>query len=104
MNKVSITGTANASVSRTPDLAPICQENIRKAVSELHALPNIFARIVQDAVDQDLPTATLVVGLCPDRSDVLPNQYVAQIHLVVYRMPDDKKLGENFALPGQPID
>lgn len=92
-----------AQVVKTPLMADKCTENIRKAVAELSAMPNVFAKIVQDANEQNLPSATLVIGMCNDTVGVLPGQYVAQIHLVVHRMPDDKELNDNIPLPGQPI-
>ena len=70
-------------------------------VPKLDSLPNIFVRIATDAAEQNLPTATLVIGMCEDTVGVLPRQYVAELHLVVYRMPDDKDPNENIPVHWQ---
>jgi len=88
-----------AMVVRTPKLTRKCTLNLRelaKPGGKLQQLPSMFEAIANDAAEQNLPTATLVVGMYgDDTSGVLPGQYVAQLHLVVHRMPDDKEFAEN---------
>lgn len=90
-----------AQVTRTPVIAPKCNENLHKILGpngKINHLPNMFLAMAQDAAAQDppLPSATLAIGMYgDDTAGVLPGQYVAELHLVIHRMPDDKKVTEN---------
>lgn len=93
-----------AQVCRTPLIAPKCNENLHKILrpgGKINHLPNMFLAMAQDAAEKDLPSATLAVGLYDDDTrGVLPGQYVAQLWLVIHRMPDEKKVEENVSVPG----
>jgi len=95
----------SAQVCRTPIIAPKCNDILHKILvpgGKINHLPNMFGAMAQDANEQKLPSATLVVGLCDDdTTGVLPGQYVCQLWLVIHRMPDEKKVGENLPVPGQ---
>jgi hypothetical protein len=88
-----------AQVCRTPIIAPKCIKNLISILGpkgKINHLPNMFLGMAQDAKENELPTATLAIGLYDDdTSGMLPGQYVAELHLVVHRLPDDKELAEN---------
>jgi len=92
-----------AQVVRTPVIAPKCNENLHKILGpngKINHLPNMFLAMAQDASAKELPSATLVVGMYgDDTAGILPGQYVAELHLVIHRMPDDKEVTENVPVP-----
>ena len=95
----------SAQVCRTPVIAPKCNENLHKILGpggKINHLPNMFLAMAQDANENQLPSATLIVGLCDDdTTGVLPGQYICQLWLVIHRMSDEKKVEENVPVPGQ---
>ena len=97
-----------AMVVRTPVIANRCTQNLCKILGpkgKIQHLPNMFAAMAQDAKDQDLPTATLAIGLYDDDTrGVLPGQYVCELHLVVHRMPDDKSPDKHVDVERKPND
>jgi hypothetical protein len=92
-----------AQVHRTPVIAPKCNTNLHKLLGpngKINHLPNMFLAMAQDAAAKELPSATLAIGMYgDDTSGILPGQYVAELHLVIHRMPDDKEVAENVPVP-----
>lgn len=93
-----------AQVCRTPLISPKCNTNLHEILKgKINHLPNMFLAMAQEAADKNLPSSTLVIGLCgDDTSGVLPGQYISQIWLVIHRMSDEKKIEESLPVPGQP--
>lgn len=95
-HKANINQSVKIQVSKTPRIAKVCTENLTKCLSSgrMNDLPDIFDTMVNDAIEHDLPTATLAIGLHENSADgVLPGQYVTEIHLVIKRF-DGEEAGE----------
>lgn len=101
---IGVDSSAAAQVIRTPLIAGKCTENLNKAIKtdKFNHMPNMFLKMAQDAEEQKLPSATLVIPFHEnDTAGVLPGQYVSELHLVIHRMPDDKELEESISVPGE---
>jgi hypothetical protein len=96
----------SAQICRTPVVAPRCNENLHKILGpkgKIQHLPNMFLAMAQDASAQELPTATLAIGLYDDNTaGILPGQYVCELHLVIHRMPDDKDMRKHVDVKRKP--
>lgn len=92
-----------AQILRTPIIAPKCNQIIHGLLGpngKINHLPNMFLAMAQAAVRNNLPVDKLAIGLYgDDTSGVLPGQYVCEMHLVIYRMPDEKEIAENVPIP-----
>ena len=95
---IGVESNAAAQVVRTPVISPECNEKLHKALKEgkFNHLPNMLLKMAQGANDREANKDVLIIPLYEDTRGVLPGQYVAEIHLALYRMPDDKQVEEDI--------